>query len=104
MRSPNITDSTYRLKFEALKQRYTQLPEVSEVSASSSVPGSQPNWNAGGIRKISQRPEESNQYRVIEMDHDFIKMYGLELIAGRGFVGGTKGEEKKILVNESGLN
>jgi len=103
MRSPNITDSTYRLKFEALKQRYTQLPEVSEVCASSSVPGSQPGWNAGGIRKLSQRPEESNQYRVIEMDHDFVKIYGLELIAGRGFVGGTKGEEKKILVNESGL-
>jgi len=100
--SPGIADSTYRQKFGVFKQKITQYPEVLAVSASTSVPGRQPGWNAGGIRKISQREEESNQYRVIMMDHDFIRLYGLEVIAGRGFSGEVVDEHKHIMLNESG--
>jgi len=82
--SPNVfTDSLYRQQFEALKHKLSQYPEVEGVCASTAIPGAQPDWNAGGIRRLSQREEESNQYRVILVDHDYIKLFGLDVLTGR---------------------
>jgi putative ABC transport system permease protein len=102
LRSPNITDSTYRNKFEVLKNRLTQHSEVASVSASTAIPGSSPDWNAGGIRRLSQREDEQKQYRVIMMDHDFIPLYGLEVLSGRKFSADVSNEDKTVLLNESG--
>ena len=84
LHSPNVIDSTYEQKFQVFKQRIAQYPEVVAVSASTAVPGAAPGWNAGAIRRLSQREDEANQYRIIMMDHDFIKSYGLEVAEGRG--------------------
>src|SRR5688572_14851500 len=103
MRSPNIVvDSLYGQKFEVFKHRLNQFPEVTMVSASSSIPGASPNWNAGGIRTLSQREDEQKQYRVIMMDHDFIPTYGLEVVAGRTFSGDVPNERSSVLLNEAG--
>lgn len=102
LRSPNITDSTYSNKFEVLKNRLTQHSEVVSVSGSTAIPGSSPDWNAGGIRRLSQREDEQKQYRVIMMDHDFIPLYGLEVLSGRKFSGDVSNEDKTVLLNESG--
>jgi putative ABC transport system permease protein len=102
MQSPNIADSTYSNKFEVLKNRFNAHAEVKGVSASSSIPGASPEWNAGGIRRISQREDEQKQYRVIMMDHDFIPLYGLEVVAGRAFSGDTPNEDRNVLLNEAG--
>jgi putative ABC transport system permease protein len=100
--APNVyTDSTYRQQFQAFKHRLTQYPEVATVCGSTSVPGAQPDWNAGGIRRLSQREEESNQYRVLLVDHDYIKLYGLEMLTGRGFNSEVVREDKNIILNES---
>jgi putative ABC transport system permease protein len=101
--SPSVVDSTYEQKFQVLKQSLLQYPEVSFVTASTSVPGSQPGWNAGGIRRLSQREDEANQYRVIMMDHDFIKAYGLEIISGRPFSGDVVNEYESVILNESAV-
>lgn len=101
LQSPNVVDSTYEQKFRVFKQQVLQYPEVSAVTASTAVPGRQPGWNAGGIRRLSQREDESNQYRVIMMDHDFIKTFGLEVLSGRPFSGELSNERKNVLLNES---
>jgi putative ABC transport system permease protein len=100
LHSPNVTDSTYQQKFTVFKQEIAQYAEVVAVSASSSIPGSQPDWNAGGIRTLAQGEDEANQYRVIMMDHDFIRSYGLEVLTGRGFKD-EPNEWKNVLLNES---
>jgi len=101
MQSPNITDSTYSQKYEVFKQRLMLYSEVSAVCASTSIPGGSPDWNAGGIRRLSQREDEQKQYRIIMMDHDFIPSYGLEVTAGRAFSGDNPNERKTVLLNES---
>jgi putative ABC transport system permease protein len=101
LNSPNVVDSTYEQKFQVFKEQIKQYSEVVAVTASTSIPGRQPNWNAGGIRRLSQREDEAKQYRVIMMDHDFIKSYGLEVLTGRGFSGETSHEEKNVMLNES---
>jgi len=100
--SPNIvTDSLYRQKYVALKNRLLQYPEVADVTASSSIPGGSPEWNAGGIRRLSQSEDEQKQYRVIMMDHSFVPAYGLEVVAGRAFSDAVANEEGSVLINES---
>jgi putative ABC transport system permease protein len=101
LNSPNVTDSTYEDKFQVFKQQLLRFPEVVGVTASTAVPGAAPGWNAGGIRRLSQRDDEANQYRIIMMDHDFIKSYGLEVIEGRPFSGDVVNENESVLLNES---
>ena len=101
LNSPNVVDSTYQQKYRVFKQQILQYPEVTAMTAATTVPGRQPGWNAGGIRRLSQREDESNQYRVIMMDHDFIKSFGLEVLAGRPFSGELSDEWRNVMVNES---
>jgi putative ABC transport system permease protein len=101
--SPSVTDSTYQHKFQVFKERLLQYPEVVSVSASTSIPGASPDWNAGGIRRLSQREDEQNQYRVIMMNGDFISSYGLTVLAGRGFSDEVPNEWKSLMLNESAL-
>lgn len=101
LNAPNITDSTYARKFEAFKNTIVQYPEVKFLSVSSAVPGSQPYWNAGGIRRLSQTEDEAKQYRVISMDADYVQLFGLETLAGRAFSNESQGEEDNIMLNES---
>ncbi len=100
--SPMVTDSTQRHRFQIFKDEVSRHAEVVSVTASSSIPGAQPDWNAGGIRRLSQRPEEGNQYRVIETDGAFVKGFGLEVVAGRSFSDDMVSEEKTVMLNESG--
>lgn len=99
--SPTVTDSTYKSKFNVFKQKIAQHSEVVSVCASTSVPGSQPDWNAGGIRRLSQREDEQNQYRIILMDGSFIKSFGLEVTFGRGFSDENVQEWRNVMLNES---
>lgn len=102
MQSPNVVvDSLYGNRFRAFKRQIEQQAEVTAMTGSSSIPGSSPDWNAGGIRRLSQREDEQNQYRVIMMDEDFIPTYGLEVVAGRPFSGEVKNEKASLILNES---
>jgi putative ABC transport system permease protein len=101
LRSPGVTDSTYRQKYQVFKQKISENTGVISVTASTSVPGSQPDWNAGGIRRLSQGEDEQNQYRVIMTDGSFNKGFGLEMHSGREFSDEVANENKNVLLNET---
>ena len=100
---PNITDSLYDDKFNTFKQTLSSYPRIFSIASSTSVPGNQPGWNAGGIRLIEETDAESNQYRVIGFDGDFIDAYGLEMVVGRKFDLERSNEEYKVMFNESAV-
>ncbi|HEY9007254.1 ABC transporter permease [Ohtaekwangia sp.] len=101
LHSPNVVDSTYEQKFQVFKNAIQQHAEVTGMTASSAVPGRAPDWNAGGIRRISQRDDEAKQYRVIMMDHDYVKLFDAKVLAGRPFSGDVAREDKNVMINES---
>ncbi len=101
MQSPSVTDSTYRQKYQVFKQKISTQSDVVSVTSSSSVPGTQPDWNAGGIRRLSQREDEQNQYRIIMTDGSFNKGFGLEMVTGREFSDEVVNEKQNVLLNES---
>ncbi|MEB2780669.1 ABC transporter permease [Algoriphagus sp. C2-6-M1] len=101
LRAPSVTDSTYRQKYQVFKQNISRNTGVISVTASTSVPGSQPGWNAGGIRRLSQGEDEQNQYRVIMTDGSFNENFGLEMLFGREFSDDVANEHKNVLLNET---
>lgn len=101
--SPSVKDSTYASKVNVFRNRIAQYPGVTAMAVSTSIPGSSPGWNAGGIRRLSQREDEANQYRVVMMDHEFIPVYGLEVVAGRAFSGDVPNEHTNVMINESAV-
>ena len=99
---PRVLDSTYDNRLTSFKTEALRLPGVKQVTVSTEVPGSKVNWNAGGIRRISDDITKSNQYRIIGIDHDFIDAYGLKIIKGRNFYPGQV-DSQSVLFNEAAI-
>ena len=103
VRGPDISDSTYVNRFEAFHHDLAAYQEIVGVTASTSIPGRQPDWNAGGIRRIGEGDEASNQYRVLGVDASFVPTFELKLVAGRNFSIERKTDNKTVLFNESAV-
>lgn len=102
--TPNFqSDSVYSTKDNIFKDRLLGESFITEVTTSTAVPGESPGWNAGGIRLLSQTEAESNQYRVMGGDDQFVDFYGLEIIAGRDFDKSFGTEETNVLFNEEAV-
>jgi putative ABC transport system permease protein len=103
LRGPSVTDSTYNETFNAFKAELLKNPGIEEISTSTSVPGRQPAWNAGGIRLLSQGEAEANQYRIIGIDFDFVDLYGLSVLEGRNFSREFGRNRESVLFNENAI-
>jgi len=101
LKGPNVIDSTYDNKFSAFKEEMLKLPGVGRLTASTEVPGSKVGWNAGGIQLVGSGPGQSNQYRVIGIDYDFVEAYGLKVLQGRNFSKQFSTDPKTVLFNEA---
>ena len=100
---PSVNDSTYSETYSAFKKELLRNPDIEQLSASISVPGRQPQWNAGGIRKLSDGEDKSNQYRIMGFDFDFVDFYGLEVIEGRNFSRDFGQNGNTVLLNEAAI-
>jgi putative ABC transport system permease protein len=100
---PTVTDSTYVRNMTALKETLTQQASIKGVSISTSIPGQPVGWNAGGIKLVGTDESAQKQYRVIGMDHDYMKMYGMKLIAGRSFSREFGSDDSAVLFNKKGF-
>jgi len=96
-------DSVSTPRYNVFKSRVANLSAAKQISTSSSVPGKTPAWNAGGIRLSRQTELETNQYRIISSDDDYMDMFGLEVIAGRKFNKSYGDEGSNVLFNESAV-
>lgn len=103
LRGPSVLDSTYSETFNAFKSELSRDPDIEMVTTSTSVPGRQPPWNAGGIRRINEGAEHSNQYRIVAFDFNFIDFYGLSILEGRNFSEDFGQNSETVLFNESAI-
>ena len=82
---PTVTDSTYLQKITAFKNELSRETSIKNIAVSTNVPGEAVGWNAGGIKLVGEDDSKQKQYRVIGVDYDYMKTYGLKIIAGRAF-------------------
>jgi putative ABC transport system permease protein len=103
LRGPSVNDTTYSQTFDAFKSEVLSDPDIEMITASTAVPGRQPLWNAGGIRRVSDGDDESNQYRIIGFDYNFVDFYGLKILEGRNFSESFGQNSQTVLFNESAI-
>jgi len=100
---PSVNDSSYAETFSAFKKELLRNPDIENLTASIAVPGRQPKWNAGGIRRLSDDEQHTNQYRIMGFDFDFVDFYGLEVIEGRNFSREYGQNSSTVLLNEAAI-
>jgi putative ABC transport system permease protein len=98
-----VTDSTYLQNMSAFKDALNQQTGIKGVTISTSIPGEPVDFNAGGIKLVGTDESTQKQYRVIEMDHDYMKQYGIKLIAGRYFSKDFGTDDSAVIFNERGF-
>ncbi len=103
LKGPSVNDSTYSEKFSAFKNELERSSDIEMVSTSTAVPGRQPPWNAGGIRKLSEGTEDGNQTRIMGFDFDFVDFYGLSVVEGRNFSEDYGQNSETVLFNEAAI-
>ena len=104
IRPPGVlTDSTYAQNMSAFKEALIQHTGIKGVSISTSIPGQPVGWNAGGIKLVGTDESTQKQYRVIGMDHDYMKQYGIKLIAGRYFSKDFGTDDSAVIFNKKGF-
>jgi putative ABC transport system permease protein len=103
IKGPDVADSTYNEKLTAFKAEILKQPVIKSVTASTSIPGTKVQWNAGGIRRVSDDDTKSNQYRIIGVDYDFAAAYDLSVITGRSFSKEYGSDDASVMFNEEAV-
>jgi putative ABC transport system permease protein len=89
-------------KYETVKNEFCQHPSVLNATASSGVPGSM--INRTYVFPYGEQDTKGQAFRSLRCDHDFTKVYGLELVAGRPFNKEIQSDTyKAFIINESGV-
>ncbi|PWT99330.1 MAG: ABC transporter permease [Bacteroidetes bacterium] len=96
-------DSTFLQKITTFKQELQQKASIQNITVSTSIPGEPVGWNAGGIKLVGEDETKSKQYRVIGVDYDYLKTYGLKVIAGHSFDKSLGSNKNSVIFNRRGI-
>ncbi len=85
--------------YETLKNEIGNIPEVIGVSASSTILG-------GTEQRRTYYPEGGNRQQAemisfLQVDYDFLKLYRVEMVSGRGFSENRSLDSNSVIINES---
>jgi predicted permease len=90
-------DSTFQSKLAAFKQQLLQAPGVQSVSFTNDAPSSDNTWSSNFA--YNNQPDEKFQLTLKFADADYLKTFGLQLLAGRNLA--ESDTIKEALVNET---
>ena len=85
VKTPSNVDSTYITKLTSFKNELRKVANIDNVTTSSMVPGLDNDWFVE-VRKQNERKEAYRNLAVYVLDSDFFDVYGLSIVAGRGFL------------------
>ncbi len=97
-----LPDSSYRDIFPAFKGEVMQTKGVKSITASSCIMGEEILWSTGWQRLHGGNKQVYNLFHL-GVDLDFMRSYGLQLLAGRAFTPGFGNDRKSIILNETAI-
>jgi putative ABC transport system permease protein len=100
--SAGQADSAYKAAFFAFKNDVLQVKEVKGMTASSDVMGEEILWSTDWSRYTGSDHHAVNLFHLGVGD-DYIRSYGLRLVAGRDFERGYGTDRRAIILNESAV-
>jgi putative ABC transport system permease protein len=91
-------DTEYKNRYEILKSKLKEIPEVESVSFSNDEPSSQNNWQSNFAYDNAAKDADFN-VNMKFADSDFFETYGLKIVAGSSY--SSTDTLKKFVVNET---
>ena len=83
----------------AFKEEIAKYPFVKNVSYSSVIPGKHNVFNRGGIYRLGDDPTSGKNYRITEIDHNFMNVYSNTFLEGRNISEDYKSEVNSVIIN-----
>jgi putative ABC transport system permease protein len=97
-----VNTVNYEQKIAGLKNAFRAIPTVAGVAGSGAVPGKEVGEFLAD-RRLGAPKTEERLYEMLKVDHDFIGLYGLQLIAGRAFDRGRPADSTGLVLNEAAV-
>ncbi|MFT4031938.1 MAG: ABC transporter permease [Siphonobacter sp.] len=101
LKLPAKTDQ-YESKTQSFKDQLKNLSGISSVCESGSVPGKEVGQFLAN-RRFSDPPESNKTYEMLQVDYDFLKTYGLQVVAGHYFDRSRPADQYGLVINESSV-
>ena len=100
--SPSLRSSDYETKIRTLKNQIINISEVSEVSISSLVPGER-NGFLTSVERGGPQLMSTNQISRVTADENYLELYDIGILAGRGFSEQMLGDRNVVVISESAI-
>ena len=101
VKAPSNTNN-YIQKVSSFKNSAAGIAGVQQISVSGAVPGKQVGM-AAACRRYGTSDTDERTYEMLRVDFDFIRMYRLQLIAGRDYSTANPGDSTKLILNEAAV-
>jgi putative ABC transport system permease protein len=97
-----VNTPNYNQKTASFKTTLQAFADVKAVTLSGAVPGKEVGKFLAD-RRFGAPKSEERTYEMLRADHDFIKTYGLEIIAGRAFDKNRPTDSVGLVMNEAAV-
>ena len=98
--APLLTEAATVHKYETLKHKILQLPNVRGVTYASSFPGAEIDWHRTDITLGEENAAFRYSSRIISIGTEFLDVFELPLLLGRNFDPEMESDSKAMLINE----
>lgn len=99
-----VIDSSYFRKKQQFKYALESTSRLN-VASVSQIPGKELIWGTEGFHRENSLPEDVHSLNMQGIDYDFLKVFDIELLAGRNFSKEhTTDQLGAVLINESALH
>ena len=85
IKSPAIFDSTIVNRYDYFRSEILRMPFVSNTALSSDIPGNMISQR-NTVRRLEQDKQNNFTTYILEIDHNFINTYHIEMLAGKNFL------------------
>lgn len=97
-----INKESIKPKLQTFKNRLKEDNSVIDVTGSENIPSRGYNWGTT-MRKLGATEQESETTKIVFVDHDFLKAYDIEMVAGEPFPKERK-FSRRVMINEATLD
>ncbi|NJN42812.1 MAG: FtsX-like permease family protein [Flammeovirgaceae bacterium] len=95
-------DSLYPNYLEAYRNRLSEHPDLKNFTATSEIPGNLIYWTTSALR-IGDDQTQANQMYILGIDYEYLKTFGNELVAGRGYSREFTADSSSVILNRKAI-
>jgi putative ABC transport system permease protein len=97
-----VNTPNYAQKINSFKNMLLAFPGIKGVTLSGAVPGKQVGKSLAN-RRFGAPKSEERTYEMLKVDHDFMRAYNMQLVAGRAFDRSRPADSIGVVLNESAV-